>query len=376
MPIMSRSALVIAVGLFLVIGLVIVQFLPPQRSSALSKPSDSGSASKPVTPDPARIRTYLATQAQMYWSRNQPYVHLDNGWWFLVPEMAFYGQGPFWGESAPPEAQTNHNQDPLKVVLQVHESLKSVGVTLILVPIPGKTLIYLDKLEPSFVNDRRWDEPLQQFFQMLTKNGIEVVDLTEPFFAMRRAGGEVYASQDSHPSPAAYLLAAQEIGKRVRGQAWYAATPTQPKSARRRESVVDVVADLPFMAKAKPQSEKIKVVQTFDGDKTVASDRNSPIVLIGDSHLLKIYPNGGLVDHLFGEIGAVDVVAVAGDGANSPRLTLARRGDNLAGKKCIIWCFAARTLTQSPDGWRMFPLIPPTSRVTSQSAPSASRPTP
>jgi alginate O-acetyltransferase complex protein AlgJ len=46
-----------------------------------------------------------------------------------------------------------------------------------------------------------------------------------------------------------------------------------------------------------------------------------------------------------------------GGGANAGRIDLARRRDNLAGKRVVIWVFAARELTESPEGWKRIPVI-------------------
>ena len=68
---------------------------------------------------------------------------------------------------------------------------------------------------------------------------------------------------------------------------------------------------------------------------------------------------GGLPDLLALELGmAVDLVAVRGSGATTPRINLARRGDQLAGKNVVIWCFSAREFTESVTGWRTIPVIP------------------
>jgi alginate O-acetyltransferase complex protein AlgJ len=46
----------------------------------------------------------------------------------------------------------------------------------------------------------------------------------------------------------------------------------------------------------------------------------------------------------------MDVVAVMGSGSTAARRSLARRKDNLAGKKVVVWCFSTREFTQG-QGW-------------------------
>ena len=64
---------------------------------------------------------------------------------------------------------------------------------------------------------------------------------------------------------------------------------------------------------------------------------------------------------LFRSGKTVDLVAVRGSGATPSRINLLRRAQKdpayWAGKKWVVWCFAAREFTES-DGWRKVPLKP------------------
>jgi len=102
----------------------------------------------------------------------------------------------------------------------------------------------------------------------------------------------------------------------------------------------------------------------------VQPDRDSPVLVLADSHGLVFHDGGdmyakgaGLVDLLSAELGApVDLIATRGSGATPVRITLARRARRdrtyLARKKVIIWCFAAREFTESFSGWRKVRLLP------------------
>ena len=66
----------------------------------------------------------------------------------------------------------------------------------------------------------------------------------------------------------------------------------------------------------------------------------------------------GLPENLAYELGMnVDLVGVRGSGATPARVELARRRDNMAGKKLVIWCFTVREYTESLTGWRKVPVI-------------------
>ena len=96
-------------------------------------------------------------------------------------------------------------------------------------------------------------------------------------------------------------------------------------------------------------------------------DKASPVLLLGDSHTLVFHAGAdmhgtgaGLADQLAAELGiAVDVIGVRGSGATPARVNLMRRAKAdpayLAGKKVVIWCFAARDFTES-TGWSVFKL--------------------
>ncbi len=76
----------------------------------------------------------------------------------------------------------------------------------------------------------------------------------------------------------------------------------------------------------------------------------------GDMHA----EGAGFADQLALELGfAVDLVGVRGSGATAARINLLRRArqtpDYWSNKKLVIWCFAARELTES-DGWRNVPI--------------------
>ena len=52
-----------------------------------------------------------------------------------------------------------------------------------------------------------------------------------------------------------------------------------------------------------------------------------------------------------------DLVAVRGSGATPSRINLLRRGDDLAGKKVVVWCLSVREFTESAQGWRPLPIF-------------------
>ena len=200
----------------------------------------------------------------------------------------------------------------------------------------------------------------------MKKQGVAVVDLAPTFLAYRGIHPDdlLYTKQDTHWSGTGIRIAAEEIAKELSGQKWVSSV----SKATYKSSPLTITAngDLTSMiVGTKPSPEEIRLTKVVDGSGAiVASSRQSPLVLLGDSHNL-VYSIGddmlasgcGLPENLTARIGfAPDVVAVRGSGATPARINLARRGDSLAGKKAVVWCFTVREFTEG-QGWRRVPVI-------------------
>ncbi len=113
---------------------------------------------------------------------------------------------------------------------------------------------------------------------------------------------------------------------------------------------------------------RLRRVSTANG-LLVEPDRQSPVVLLGDSHCLVFHAGAdllasasGLPDQLALELGfPVDLVAVRGSGATAARINLLRRAQSdsayWSGKRWVVWCFGAREFTEA-EGWRSLPVSP------------------
>jgi alginate O-acetyltransferase complex protein AlgJ len=288
-----------------------------------------------------------------------------DGWYYLTAELRSYSRGPFWGADAAKAALATKDQDPLAAIIAFDRMVKAAGITLIVVPVPGKVALNPDHLaaqlgghEPG--KEGRWDAPQAAFNAELTKAGVQVIDLVPDLIALRAAGTATHCRQDSHWSPAAMHLAAGRIAALVTPQPWYAGAAKRA-IARAPAVMVATHGDLVGMLQlADVPAEDLTIEQVLG----VEPDKASPVVLMGDSHTLVYHDRelladrAGLPEHLAAELGlAVDLVGVRGSGANASRVALARRKDNLAGKKCLVWVFTARELTESLDGWKTIPVI-------------------
>jgi alginate O-acetyltransferase complex protein AlgJ len=288
-----------------------------------------------------------------------------DGFLFFRGELRSHSVGPFWGGHAAKAAVSKADPDPLPAILEFAEMCRGRGVELIVVPVPGKLCVYADKLSAGFTAVARPDEAHRKFYDLLEKEGVTVIDLLPELVKLRRSGTAAYCRTDTHWSPAAVRAAAEKIAEHIRGRPFFRKLPFQAQASGIEKAGEPIRGDLAALLNAPPgPSETIDLERvTLNRNGRPETSATSPLVLAGDSHVL-VYHDGllgkhaGLSDHLTGQLAVpVDLIGVQGGGANGPRIALARRKDNLAGKLCVIWCFAARELTESDQGWQRIPVV-------------------
>lgn len=290
-----------------------------------------------------------------------PVVAGEDGWLFLKGGIASYAKPSIW-----PRDDAS-GESPAEVITGFAGMLNSAGIDLIVVPVPGKVAIYPDKaagLPPEALANGTHEA----FIKQLQSNGVEVIDLAPRYRQMREQGKHPYAKQDSHWSPAGMEAAVKAVADKLEAADWFAGSDKGKSTTR--ETTVEALGDLVTLGKLEgyaPETFQLREVQVEEG---AVDDASSPVVLIGDSHLLVYHQpiNGGIEasgagfpDRLFALTGlSSDLVANQGGGANVPRARLARRrGEeaNLAGKKAVVWVFASRDLTEESSGWVPIPVI-------------------
>jgi len=312
-----------------------------------------------------------------------------DGWLFLAAELRHLGAGPFWGDRAASASRASKPAaaDPLPAILDFNAQLKKIGVTLLMVPVPAKAIIYPDFVpettpgRPDFVpgspvkaggEPPRLDFDIQTFYGLLRTNGVQIIDLTPLFLANRfNPDGALYCKQDSHWSGNACVLAAGRIVEEIRKL--LPGLSNHPPAALTSEwRTIEITGDLwRALGDGKPAREQVRVRQiSRQAGGSLEPDPRSPVILLGDSHNLIFHAGddmqtrgAGLADQLALELGqSVDLVAVRGSGATPARVNLLRRAQKdpayWKGKRLVIWCFATREFTES-DGWRKVPIMPP-----------------
>ena len=322
---------------------------------------------------PEAGRSVFARLAKAAEEAPRPVVKGLDGWLFVGSELRHLGLGPFWGTRAARVSRASRSDwaDPLPVISDFKTQLEGAGIELLFVPVPAKAAVYPDRVPGLGDADTslRWDPEDAAFYQVLGERGVEVIDLMPEFQRQRQTRERpLYTRQDTHWAGPAIEETARLIADRLRRRSWLETVPREQFETERR--TVQITGDLWRMlddASTPKETLSLGFVGRRNGGRIepVEPWRESPVLLLGDSHGLVFHAGGdmhakgaGLADHLGKELGfPVDLVAVRGSGATPSRINLLRRRDNLAGKKVVIWCMSVREFTEGAQGWRPLPIF-------------------
>ncbi len=307
-------------------------------------------------------------------SRESQTVHVgSDDWLFFLPELRHLSVGEFWGQRAAKVSKANDLEyaDPLPAILDFQKQLQAKGIELILMPVPPKASVLPDKVFGSLLEGAREATQsetavLKGWYDRLRKEGIPVVDLLDPFVELADQRDDFYCKLDTHWNGHACIEAADLVAQAL----WEAVDFSDVKARDYHvdESSVTISGDLAASINS-DQTERVYTERVWErtsgGYQAPGTWRESPVLLLADSHGLVFHAGGdmfdsqaGLADHLAKNLGfPVDLVAVRGSGATPARMNLLRRGDNLAGKRAVVWAFTAREFTESVVGWRKLPVV-------------------
>ena len=305
-----------------------------------------------------------------------------DGWLFYRPEIqALTGYGPLDPEphSVSRDPALLDWEAPLGPIIEFSRQLgqrcqpelATFRPILMLVPVPMKPSIYPEKLTgkasafPVAHRDRH------HFYNALREAGIKVLDLMPQFWEAKKEDtflGPLYLPDDTHWTSRGMEIGAglisQEIIQRTPGGLYNSANWGSRAILRinSRPAHGDLTEKLGLRfphSWQPPRTEPLLVVDSASGSGALV-DKNSPLVLLGDSFVnifddpgLGFAPEegnsqtrGGLAAHLAARLGIpLDVHAVNGEGASGVRRWLAQRGDSvLRTKKLVIWVIAERDL--------------------------------
>ncbi|CAN5356187.1 hypothetical protein BH23ACI1_BH23ACI1_19830 [soil metagenome] len=297
------------------------------------------------------------------------------GWLFFRPDTEYVTSAGFleparlrrrvasaseWTE--PPQP------DPRLAIVDFHRQLEARGLILIVVPTPVKPSIHPEKFAAAYEGRR---EPLQNpsytaLLDDLERAGVRVFDPAAGLAAARLTGPQ-YLATDTHWRPETVEAVVGQLAAMLRQQADLPAVP--PPGFRLVERAVanpgDTAAmlDLPASQTLYPPEEAwIRQVREADGGPW-RSSREADVLILGDS-FTNIYSlaslgwgeSAGFAEHLSFALGRpIDRIVQNDEGAYATRALLQQAGPaRLAGKRVVIWQFAARELAFGD--WRVIVL--------------------
>jgi len=336
----------------------------PSAPAELAPPPPTPSSTTAVA-DPASAPAAFASLADS--ADGQAAIVGKDDWIFLTSELRHL--------ASPPDSSAGDEASPVfAAIVDLKDKLAELGIELVLMPAPPRAAIYPDKLfseTPRQDNGlpERLDVGLQDFYESLRGEGVEVIDLTDRFIEARideTESGLPVLEQDSHWSPRGISIAAEAVSEFLEEREWYADADFTDVVVAEPEAL-NYVGDLVSRVDGHPETTSTTEIEKVAvGGQPVEFDPSSPVLLLSDSHGLVFSTGGdmhaegaGLGEALAAELGIVpDVMARRGSGADV-RKDLARRFLNAPAdaqaKKLVIYSFAARTLTEAQD-WRKVPL--------------------
>ena len=296
--------------------------------------------------DASPLRAVLLTPAQEFLTKcfrtgNEKVIVGKDGWLFYSGDYDYLVNPGFLQEGRMHKRDlAGAHPDAVAVIKKFADDLKKRDIRLILIPAPGKPLVYGDKLGAG--EDRKGNKSFDEFKKQVESFGVTVLDFTDDFIAMRKDGVESYLKTDTHWTPAAMQFAAKKTTEAI-GDA-------EPGSEDGAKATITARGDIANMLKL-PDVDDIFPKQTVEVMQyDIVQDRTSDVLLLGDSftNIFSLDVMGwgtraGFAETLAHELGRpIDVIARNDAGAHATRDVRGR--DRLEGKKLVVWEFAIREL--------------------------------
>lgn len=275
--------------------------------------------------------------------------------------------------------------DPIKAIVDFRDQLASRGIALIVVPVPVKPSVYPERFSARYEGRTGvvQNPSFAAFLERLERERVICLDLAPLLAEAKAADGPLYLATDTHWTPAGMELAAAALAGLARATA-----PLPPATDRFRAVTTEITAlgDVAGMLKIPPErniftAETVPLRQVQDGTAVMRPDAKAEVLFLGDSftNIYSLAPMGwgdgaGLVEHLALALGLpVDAITRNDAGSFATREMLAkelqRGNDRLAGKKLVIWEFAARELAWGD--WKILPMALGERRETGMYVPPA-----
>ena len=266
---------------------------------------------------------------------------------------------------------------PIAVLVDFAQQLDEAGVDLLVLPVPPFAALDPGRAHPAFHSDGRQprvDRWILEFLEALDQRGVETLDYRALVHGLGVEVGvddagvsgslEIFRRQDPHWTHWGATLAAGALAERVRLYPWAdevlwsqgEATLADRKLWRR------ALGPTARRLQAADPGLELEPEEIFEhrtrivGERWSFDDRDSPLLLLGDSFTLREH---GLPDALLRELGfRLDRITVPGGVPTAVLEALALRSEPLQGKRLVIWVFTTKALHQ-PERWRPVTILEP-----------------
>jgi len=284
----------------------------------------------------------------------------NGGWLFYRPDVDYVIGPPFLDPVRLEQKRrdTGTQPDPIQAIIRFKSQLAQRNVDLLVLPIPVKPCVEGDRLSSLVPAGKVLQNPsFAEFKRRLQAAGIKVLDLGPRLVSAKQDQGNAYLETDTHWRPEIMEVAAHEVAAVLA-----TLPPTKPLSLqstiRQATNLGDIFALLKLpTSQTIYHPETVNIRTIAEGSSLWHPDRGADVLILGDS-FCNIYSwqqmgwgeSAGFVEHLSKALGGrpLDCIVRNSDGAFATREILghdlSRGNDRLAGKKIVIWEFAAREL--------------------------------
>jgi alginate O-acetyltransferase complex protein AlgJ len=268
---------------------------------------------------------------------------------------------------AAPEWTAPPQPDPRGAIVQFRNDLAARGITLVVMPTPLKPSLHPEMLAPRYGDAAGvlQNPSYESFVDDLRRDGVLVFDPSEALIAAR-GNGPLYLATDTHWRPEAMELVAERLAGFMTANADLPAVGDpgyrveRPEVRNRGDAarMLDLADDAPLFP---PEPVYLRRILQPDG-AAWRSSRDADVLVLGDS-FTNIYAlesmgwgtSAGLAEQLsYALRRPLDRLAQNDEGAFATRDMLARDPGRLAGKRVVIYQFAARELAFGD--WKVIPL--------------------
>jgi hypothetical protein len=337
-----------------------------------------------------------------------------NDWLFYRPDLRYLvepdRQEANAGDSkwVQPSDQRRRRGTAERAILRFRDQLKERGITLVVMPVPGKPSVYPDQVTRRAVGEeQQMRSPTLDLLAVLRREGVATVDLFATFQTARENReqgknlGSLYLARDTHWTPAGAHIAAQAAAAELRTLRFAPATRkefrTQGVSVTRWGDILDMMQIPGLRGTFAPETALcVQVLDPALGPLVPgASDRpgtyrypgqQAAVLVLGDSFCrIYQYPepqslgemqaaadtarpaesgnrrllpgSAGFISHLALALESpVDAIVSDGGAATDVRRKLSTNPEILEGKQVIVWEFAERDIALGAQGWEDVPL--------------------